>query len=226
MTIYLGIASLLIVILAILIVKNYFEKGSSQVKVQTEDKPESKPPEWDTKTKDKYRIALQKNYNSISNSQAVRLLGLIAVLFTFIQVTPTVTQDISVADPLKILGFVLVSSVLIFFSFRAFFRFSLFSMLSAHIMWINDKEIDYMLEDEADQRGQNTMALLHAATTFKICGELRKNEKDKYKARKIYHLFSYKNFIASDNWRKDLWGYGICLALTSVSILILMVMLW
>jgi hypothetical protein len=219
-TIYWGIASLIVVILAILIVKNYFEKETSR-EVQTEVKTGSKPSEWDKNTIDTYRIALQKNYNSISNSQAVRLLGSIAALFTFIELTSIVESELAELGPLKVLGFVLVASIFIFFSFRAFFRFSLFSMFAAHIKWINNKEIDYLLEDDKNLRGQNTMALLHAATAFKISGKLRRNNEDRYKARKLYHLFPCRFFIVSGNRRHDIGGYLICMVLTSVSMLIL-----
>lgn len=199
----------------------FLDKWFKPIEKETNHKTGIEQISWDTEELNKYRVTLQKHYDSISNSQAVRLLGLIAALFTFIQITQNAAFVISINMLFESCIYLLVIFILIFFSFRAFFRFALYSNYASQVLWVKEKDLTYFLEDFPHWREHNTMAILDSATFLKIAGLLRCAENKKYETLKIYHLFPYVWFGNSAVPSKQKWGYGVCFLLTITAVCML-----
>jgi hypothetical protein len=207
--------------------------------IMSEESPEPvKPVDWNDEEITKYRIALKRDYISLSNSQAVRLIGLIAGLFTLLQVFQNSKNlplsDIFLVDipnipvleilanllPWRLLAFVFSVGLILFFSFRAFFRYALFCALSTNIRWIDKPELNYLFMNDKYLKGKNLMVLLEMATTKKISGDLE-NFESSYTRRKLYGIFYYDWFLIEKKW-----GYLLCLILSLLSTWILLGLIW
>lgn len=197
------------------------------------------PEDWKDDDIIKCKIALKRDYIAQSNSQAVRLLGLIAGLFTLLQVVqnsknlhvsdifsiniPNITILESLANlfPWKLLVFVFSVGFLLFFIFRAFFRYAVFSAYLSHVRWIEKPELHYLLKIKEDLKGKNLLVLLEFATEKKISGAMKDFEKN-YTRQKLYKWICYDWFISEN----EKWGYLLCLGLSLLSTWILLGLIW
>lgn len=169
------------------------------------------------------RIALQRHYVSLSHSQAIRIIGFVAGLLTLIQIVQISAKgQLSSLYPIKIILFLIPVLILLFYIFRAFFKFALFSAYSAHVLCIENTEIEYLIEKEEHLKGKNLMILLDSATSRKISGDLKKNDKENYRRSSLYKIFYYDWFMAKNVFT----GILLCCVLSLLSIFILLAILW
>jgi hypothetical protein len=160
-----------------------------------------------------YKISLQRHYDSLSHSQAVRIIGFVTGLFTLLQFC---------IDLVRFVIFLIPIFILLFFIFRSIFRFAVFSAHSEHIRGIEEKDIKNLEQDEVF-KGKNMMVLLDFATSYKISGNLKKNGNENYPRLSLYKFFYYDWFMSGNNSMK---GFFICAGLSLISIFILLALLW
>lgn len=163
---------------------------------------------WNNDGLKEAKFELLKHYDSLSNSQGVRLLTLIAGLWTFLQ-----TVNLLSPEQLSSIFTEIVVFIFFIFIFRSFFRFSLYSMFSAHVKWIENTELKNLLKCKKDLKGKNIMVLIHHATEEKIYGKLRIDEKRKYPTLRLLKTAPYHIF-ASNNWKGNLLNIILALVTT------------
>jgi hypothetical protein len=143
------------------------------------------------------RNSLREDYNSHRNSLGVRILTLFAALFTLLQTVQN-SQKLSEIFPnlviinldftefginLITLGkltlFALICTLLLFFTFRAFFNFSLTSRYITELYWFERADFNKLPPDrKASAFNEKRWLLhLHGALGMKIAGKLDCSER-------------------------------------------------
>jgi hypothetical protein len=210
----------------------------------SEKKPTGSLPtdNWEDKDILQCKTALLKHYDSLSNSQAVRIIGFIAGLLTLLQTVQTLGRgeiasifpnlavcnisytpfELFLMDCFKLSFFLIVIFGLFFYIFRAFFKFSLFSLYSNQLRWVKKRDIE-ALEKSEKLKEKDLMILIPWATSKIITGELERNGK-KGPRLTLYKFFKYDWFISGRE--ETIWGYLLCIVFSLISTLFLLFLLW
>jgi len=203
-----AIAFFLLILLAVLVMTNFLDKWAKRDKViKVEYKKEQ---EWKEAKIMECRIALRKHYDSLSSSHGVRLIGLVAGLWTLLNTVRPLKESQIV---LWVTGAIVV--VLFLFIYRSFFKFSLFSKYSSQVMWIEERELNFLLKIQDSLKRKNLLVLVDHATGKKIQGEMKKFESS-YTRQKILGI-PYDWFMSENQWK----GFFLCLGLALGSTVIL-----
>lgn len=190
----------------------------------------------------KAKLEIQKQYSSIRNALGVRLIGLIAGLFTLLQIVQNsqtfklskIFPDLAILNiDYTMFGINAITSfklglffaavwILLFFIIRTFFKFSVCSYYSDHVHWVTKHDLLSLPDEWGLNEIENIHSLVLETTGIKMAGKLKENSKREY----LYHVIPYDIFIADAPWGNQKWGYILCAVLSFLATAVLIFIMW
>jgi hypothetical protein len=187
------------------------------------------------------KIQVQNHYSSLRDAYGVRLLSLVAGLFTLSQIYLTINDDLeanvfsfphvfrtispNMEGVFKILysvewwvfSIVFFSLfILSFFIIRSFFKFSLCCYYSDHALWIKKEDLENLPDKYGFDKIEEIFILIQETIGFKMAGQLKNCEDCERK--KIYGIIPYDVFIPGSSWARQRWGYFVCFLFAFISV--------
>lgn len=169
--------------------------------------------------------ALRDDYNTHQNSLGVRIIGLVAALFTLFQTVQN-SQKLSEIFPnlaivnidlkafginlitlFKLLLFATAVMIVLFFIFRSFFKFALQSVYITQLYWFEKKDFEKISPEDKQRmlKEKRPLGQLHEAIGMRISGKLNNP-----KRLKLWNTFPYDLFMANASWVSERWGIFWC----------------
>lgn len=186
------------------------------------------------------RDALREDYNEYRNSLAIRLLAMFGVLFTLLQAVQSSTKlseifpnltiitfdvtifGVNLATLGKLMLFMVLMMGLLFFAFRAFFKFTLASRYIMELYWFKREDFKAISSEEIKSRmfkERRWHIHLVELLSLRLRGESHDNIR-----KKMWRIIPYDFFMPNSRYERH--GDFLCLCFAFLSTIALVMIIW